>query len=65
MGSQEYLKVSWSHLSVSRNDREWRSHGKPRVPYAEAAVRSGVMIANGGLMVSQEYLKLEPPFGWP
>jgi len=25
----------------------------------------GVMIADGGLMVSQEYLKLEPPFGRP
>ena len=22
-----------------------------------------VMIMNGGLMISQEYLKLEPPFG--
>jgi len=54
---------SWSHLSVRRNDREWRSHGKPRVPEPGATFRSAVMIANRGLMVSQEYLKLEPPFG--
>ena len=28
--------LSWSHFSVGRNDREWRSHYKPRVLEARA-----------------------------
>ena len=44
---------------MGHNDREWWSHGKSRVPEARATFRSAIMIANGGLMVSQEYLKLD------
>jgi len=39
------------------------THSEPWGSGLEAYFRSAVMIANG-LVVSQEYLKLEPPFGW-
>jgi len=60
-------EVSWwaSHLSIGHNDREWRFHGKPRVPKVGVTFRSAIMIANGGLMISQEYLKQESPFDRP